>query len=214
MLISILLQNINDASLNGINLINVHDFGQLLIRFIFNLSVTVLIVRGIYYRERKKKDFLFSYFSISTVVFFLCFLLESVKLELGFALGLFAIFGIIRYRTKVIPIREMTYLFVVIGISVINALANKEISYAELLFTNIALIVLIYTLERLNYSQDDGMIKKMTLHEKIDTIDLSNEEELKVYLSEKTRLNIVRYTLGKIDYNAQTVEIIVFYQSE
>ncbi|MCY1722479.1 DUF4956 domain-containing protein [Prolixibacteraceae bacterium Z1-6] len=210
----ILLQIINEIKINGINLINIQEFLQLLIRFVFNLVVIIIVIRGIYYRKRRKKDFLFSFFAVSTVVFFLCFLLESVKLELGFALGLFAIFGIIRYRTKVIPIREMTYLFVVIGISVINALASKEISYAELLFTNIALVVLLYTLERLNYRLDDGTIKKMTLHEKIDTIDLSNEEELKVYLSDKTRLNIIRYTLGKIDYNAQTVEIVVFYQSE
>jgi hypothetical protein len=137
-----------------------------------------------------------------------------VKLELGFALGLFAVFGIIRYRTKVIPIREMTYLFVVIGISVINALASKEISYAELLFTNFALVMLIYTLEKMNYRQDNDSIRKITLHEKIDTIDLSDEKELTSFLSDKTKLNILRYKLGKIDYNAQTIEIMVFYQSE
>ncbi len=213
MITTILLQSVNDFQLYGISLMNTSDFGQLVIRFIFNLLVTTLIVRGIYYRERKKKDFLFSFFSIGTVVFFLCILLESVKLELGFALGLFAIFGIIRYRTKVIPIREMTYLFLVIGISVINALSSMEVSYAELFFTNTALVLLVYILERLNYN-DGGSIKKMTLHEKIETIDLSNEEELKNFLSDKTRLNIIRYTLGKIDYNAQTVEIVVYYQSE
>lgn len=214
MSIIFLFQNINDFSINGIKLINLHDFGQLLIRFLYNFTITILIIRGIYYRNRRKKDFLFSYFSVSTVVFFLCFLLESVKLELGFALGLFAVFGIIRYRTKVIPIREMTYLFVVIGISVINALASKEISYAELLFTNFALVMLIYTLEKMNYRQDNDSIRKITLHEKIDTIDLSDEKELTSFLSDKTKLNILRYKLGKIDYNAQTIEIMVFYQSE
>ncbi|WP_346854158.1 DUF4956 domain-containing protein [uncultured Draconibacterium sp.] len=213
MSIILLSQNINDLSINGIKLINLHDFGQLLIRFLYNFTITILIIRGIYYTNRRKKDFLFSYFSVSTVVFFLCFLLESVKLELGFALGLFAVFGIIRYRTKVIPIREMTYLFVVIGISVINALASKDISYAELFFTNFALVMLIYTLEKMNYRQDAASIRKMTLHEKIDTIDLSNEKELTSFLSDKTKLNIIRHKLGKIDYNAQTIEIMVFYQS-
>ncbi len=214
MVIGIVLRSILDSSYNGINFINLGDFWQLIIRFSFNLLVTIIIVRGIYYRERRRKDFLFSYFSVSTVVFFLCFLLESVKLELGFALGLFAIFGIIRYRTKVIPIREMTYLFVVIGISVINALASREVSYAELFFTNIALVGLIYILERLNYRQDDDSIRKMLLHEKLDTINLGDEEAVKTFLAEKTGLNIIRYKLGMIDYNTQTVEIAAYYQPE
>ena len=76
------------------------------------------------------------------------FLLENVKLELSFALGLFAIFGIIRYRTETIPIKEMTYLFVVVGLSVINALANKKISYSELLFANFAVVGLSYFFEK------------------------------------------------------------------
>ena len=88
----------------------------------------MLIVRYIYYPVTKNKDYLFTYFLISLTVFLLCFLLDNVKLELGFALGLFAIFGIIRYRTDPIPIKEMTYLFIVIGVSVINALANKKIN--------------------------------------------------------------------------------------
>ena len=196
------------------NFIDVESFWQLFIRFTFNLLILILLVRGIYYRERKRKDFLFSYFSISTIVFFLCILLESVKLELGFALGLFAIFGIIRYRTKVIPIREMTYLFVIIGISVINALASMEISYAELLFTNMAVLLLLYTLERLNYRLDDDSVKKMILHEKIDTIDLSDEPALIEFLTLKTGLKVIRYSLGRIDYNTQTVEIAVYYQPE
>ena len=104
----------------GIELIDVQDFWELLIRFAFNLFVILIGVRWLYYPMAKRKDYLFTYILISAVVFLLCFLLENVKLQLGFALGLFAIFGIIRYRTDAIPIKEMTYLFLVIGISVIN----------------------------------------------------------------------------------------------
>lgn len=122
--------------INEVKLINVEDFTQLLIRFGLNLLVTFIIVYFLYARKSRRKDYYFSYFAISVTIFTMCFLLESVKLELGFALGLFAIFGIIRYRTDTIPIKEMTYLFVVIGMSVINALSNKKVSYFELLFTN------------------------------------------------------------------------------
>jgi len=124
----------------NIELINFQDLGELFFRFLFNFVVVFAIIRFIYYPIRKRKDYLFTYILISSVIFLLCFLLDNVKLEIGFALGLFAIFGIIRYRTRQIPIKEMTYLFLVIGISVINALSNKKISYAELAITNFLLI--------------------------------------------------------------------------
>ena len=112
----------------GTDLFN-KDFYELLFRMIFNLLIVSYIVRYLYFNSTKNKDYLFTYLMISLTVFLLCFLLENVKLQLGFALGLFAIFGIIRYRTDPIPIKEMTYLFIVIGISIMNALANKKISY-------------------------------------------------------------------------------------
>ena len=109
----------------------------------------IFIVRYLYYPVTRRKDYLFSFLLISLLVFLICFLLESVKLQIGFAFGLFAIFGILRYRTNSIPIKEMTYLFILLGISVINALANKKISWAELVFTNAAIVFIIYGLERL-----------------------------------------------------------------
>ncbi|MBN2520578.1 MAG: DUF4956 domain-containing protein, partial [Bacteroidales bacterium] len=147
-----MLDNIlNFASIQvfGIDLIDVPDFFELIVRFAFNILVTVIIVRYLYYPIAKRKDYLFTYILISTVVFLLCFLLDNVKLQLGFALGLFAIFGIIRYRTNPIPIKEMTYLFIIIGISVINALANKKVSYTELFFTNAVVIFVTYGLEKI-----------------------------------------------------------------
>ena len=133
----------------GIDLFDQKDFIKLIIRASFNLLVVGGIVMGLYYPSNKNKNYVFTYLLIAVVVFFLCFLLENVKLELSFALGLFAIFGIIRYRTETIPIKEMTYLFVVVGLSVINALANKKISYSELLFANLAVVGLSYFFERI-----------------------------------------------------------------
>ena len=125
------------------------DFSKLVVKTLFNLIIITMIIRYIYYPVTKNKDYLFTYYLIGLTVFLLCVLLDSVKLQLGFALGLFAIFGIIRYRTDPIAIKEMTYLFLVIGISVINALSNKKISHAELLFANLLIVFITYGMERL-----------------------------------------------------------------
>ena len=121
----LLLSLLEGLEFLGAPVFDSQDFWRLLLKTFFNLTVVALIARGIYYPLTKNKDYLFTYLLISLTVFVLCVLLDDVKLQLGFALGLFAIFGIIRYRTDPIPIKEMTYLFLVIGISVVNALANK-----------------------------------------------------------------------------------------
>ena len=112
----------------------------------------------------------------------MCFMLESVKLQMGFALGLFAVFGIIRYRTDAIPIKEMTYLFVVIGMSVMNALINKKISLVELSFANLVIIGATYGLERVWLLRHEA--QKIIVYEKIDLIKVGREEEMKADIEE------------------------------
>lgn len=104
-------------------LIDMADLWQLLFRFVFNFIVVGIIIHFFYYPKSKRRDYYFTFTLISISVFFLIFLLGSVKLKIGFALGIFAIFGIIRYRTESVPIREMTYLFTITALSVINALS-------------------------------------------------------------------------------------------
>ena len=132
----------------NIELMNWQDFWDLLMRAVFNLAVVLVLVRALYYKITPRKEYLFTYILISMVVYFMIMLLENVGVEIGFALGLFAIFGMLRYRTQQIPIREMTYLFLVIGVSVINSLANRRVSYAELLLTNAAIVLITYLLEK------------------------------------------------------------------
>jgi hypothetical protein len=193
----------------NIKLIEPDDFFELLIRFFFNMLFVFVIVRFLYYKIQKRKDYLFTYILISTVIFLLCFLLENVKLELGFALGLFAIFGIIRYRTLQMPIKEMTYLFVIIGISVINALANKKISYAELLFTNVAILGVTFILERLMLLKHESM--KAINYEKIELIKPEKRGDLLRDLEERTGLKINRVEVGKIDFLRDTARINIYY---
>jgi len=201
--------DLSELEFFNIKLIDTEDFLKLVFRFALNISVCLIIVRSLYYKAAKRKDYLFTYILISTTIFLLCFLLESVKLELGFALGLFAVFGIIRYRTTTIPIKEMTYLFIIIGLSVINALANKKISYAELIFTNMAIVFIIYGLERVWLLKHES--SKRIIYEKIDLIKPENYNRLMLDLKERTGLEINRAEVGKINFLRDTAEVKIYY---
>ena len=140
--------SLEDVKIFNLSLIDFWDFGKLLFRLVFTVGVLYVLIRCIYDKgSTGRHEFIFTYFALGVSIFLLCFLLEDVKLELGFALGLFAVFGILKYRTDPIPIREMTYLFVVIGIAVVNALANKKVSFAELFLTNGAILLCVWMLE-------------------------------------------------------------------
>jgi len=193
----------------GVKLINTADFTELLIRLTFNLLVTIFVVQFMYARNSKRKDFYFSYLAVGTIVFLLSFLLNSVKLELGFALGLFAIFGIIRYRTDAIPIKEMTYLFVVIGISVINALANKKVSYVELIFTNSVIVFGLWLLEKRLMLKQEGSVK--LIYEKIQNVHEKNKEILLADLKERTGIKISRFEIQKIDFLKDVAHIVLYF---
>ena len=194
----------------GIDLIDQKDFLKLIIRASFNLLIIGGIVLGLYYPSNKNKNYVFTYLLIAVVVFFLCFLLENVKLELSFALGLFAIFGIIRYRTETIPIKEMTYLFVVVGLSVINALANKKISYSELLFANFAVVGLSYFFEKV-WLIKNTLKSKVVLYERIEMIKAEKRTELVNDLEKRTGLKIENLEVENIDLLRDTAKIRVFY---
>ncbi len=198
-----------DLEIFGASLFDKKDFLELVFKFTFNILITGYIVRYLYYPVTKNKDYLFTYLMISIVVFFLCFLLENVKLQLGFALGLFAIFGIIRYRTDPIPIKEMTYLFIVIGIAIVNALSNKKISYAELVFANLIVVIFTYVLEKIWLLRHET--RKNITYENIDLIAPEKREELIADLTERTGLNIVRVEIGRIDFLRDTANIRVYY---
>ena len=139
-------------------------------------------------------------------------MLDDVKLQLGFALGLFAIFGIIRYRTDPIPIKEMTYLFLVIGVSVVNALANKKISHAELLFANLVIVFVTYGMERLWLLKHES--RKNIVYEKIDLILPEKKEELLADLQKRTGINILRFEIKRIDFLRDVANICIYYYED
>lgn len=194
----------------SVDIYSLPTYLELLVRFSFNLIVTLVLVRWLYYENTKRKDYLFSYIIIGTVVFLLCFLLESVKLQLGFALGLFAIFGIIRYRTRQIPIKEMTYLFLVIGVSVINALTSKEVSYLEVFAANLIVVILTFGLEKVWLLRHET--SKIIVYENIDLIKSENREKLIADLQERTGISkINKLEIGKINFLRDTANLRVYY---
>lgn len=207
--IPILDVNLSAIKIFDLKLIDIKDFMALVARFALNILVCLLIVRVLYYTKTKRKDYLFTYILISTAIFLLCYLLESVKIQLGFALGLFAIFGIIRYRTTTMPIREMTYLFIIIALSVINALANKKISYAELLFTNLIIVAIVWGLERVWLLKNE--ISKIVIYEKIDLIKPENYTLFMEDLRCRTGLDINRAVVGKVNFLNDTAEVMIYY---
>lgn len=189
-----------------------NDFFKLIIRFTLNITVLTIIIRLLYYPISKRKDYVFTYYLISLVVFFLCFTFKKYNLDIGMALSLFAIFGIIRYRTDPIPIKEMTYLFVVIGVSVINSLANKKMSYAEIAGVNILITVTLYFIERYwALKQEES---KSIIYENIENIKPKNYDLLKNDLEKRTGLKINNITIGKIDFLRDIANVTIFYFKE
>lgn len=189
--------------------IDVDSFLTFFFRFLFDLIVTLVIVRLIYYPKNKRKDYLFTYILIGISVFLLCILLETVDLQLGFALGLFAIFGIIRYRTNPMPIKEMTYLFLIIGVSVINALSGDNISYTELFFSNLAIIGASWLLERVFLLEHEAT--KTIIYERIELIKPENHAMLIDDLQSRTGLKINRVEIGEINFLRDTAIVKIYY---
>ena len=185
------------------------DFFSMIVRFLINMSFLTIIIRFLYYKKTKKKEYLFTFYMISIIVFFLCFTLKKYELDIGMALGLFAIFGIIRYRTDAIQIKEMTYLFVVIGVSVINSLANSKTSYAEIVLANTVVTGAIAILESLWILKNE--VSKSIVYEKIENIKPENYDVLKEDLEKRTGLSINRIHIDDVDFLKDISRITIFY---
>tara|TARA_B100001287_G_scaffold268242_1_gene264293 strand:- start:1450 stop:2112 length:663 start_codon:yes stop_codon:yes gene_type:complete len=188
------------------------DFYLLLIRLCVNVVFITILIRFLYYAKTKRKDYLFTYYLIGTITFFLCFGLKKLDIDTGMGLGLFAIFGIIRYRTDAIEIKEMTYLFLIIGLSVVNALASNQLSIAEMALINVFMVVLTYILEFLWLMKHET--RKTINYERIDLITPNKAEEMKKDIENRTGLSINRFEIGKIDFLNDTAQVRIFYYAE
>ncbi len=181
---------------------------RLLILFGINLLVCWTITHFFYYRKSKRRDYYFTYILFSTAIFFILYQLQNMKIEVGIALGLFGIFSMIRYRTEQLPIREMTYLFVLIAISIVNG-AGMASSYATFIAVNLLFIAIIWILEAAGLSSRKA--QKIITYEKFALIKPERREELLADLRERTGLDIVKVQVGSIDFLKDTAFLKVTY---
>lgn len=207
---NLLLQTTEDTKFLNLKFFD-EDIYDLAIRSLFNFAIVFILVKFIYRSDKKNKNYAFSFYIFSMLVFFLCYLLSGIKLEMGFAFGLFAIFSILRYRTISIPMKEMTYLFMVIGVAVINSLTTtKKVSIIELLFTNLSLVAAAFLLERLWYKE--GLSEQTIEYEKIENIKPAKRAEMMLDLRERTGLDIRSIEIMTTDFLRDMATVKIFYK--
>jgi hypothetical protein len=182
---------------------------NLLIGFVINLIVAVLIVRFIYYPVKQSKNYVFTFIAFNTAVYFVMSVLTSVELSVGVGFGLFGLFSLLRYRTNTMPIREMTYLFIVIALPVLNSILIANSVWTALLLANTAVIATLFILER-EWGFSYELSQRIT-YERIDLIKPENYERLMADLRERTGLQIKRCEVTNINFLRDTAEIKIYY---
>ena len=194
--------------LGGVPIFDGPTLWTFVIRFFFNLLVCWVITHFLYYRKSRRRDYYFTYMLFSSTIFLILYHLQNLQMEMTLALGLFAIFSMIRYRTEQLPIREMTYLFVLIGISIING-SGLTSSYTAFAVTNLIVILLVWLLDTIGFSS--RLAHKIITYEKIDLIRPDRREELLADLRERTGLDIVKVQVGSINFLKDTAFLKVTY---
>lgn len=179
---------------------------ELFIRFIVNILVAYFIIGKIYYRYQQNKEYLFTFYIFNVLIFFICFVMMSIDVGTGFGMGMFAVFSILRYRTTELPIKEMTYLFIVIAVGLINALVSN---YPEMVIVNFAIMGIPYYLER-NFKNFQEDVKRIT-YEKIELIQHQNQALLIEDLKQRTGLNIHRVEIERIDFLHDIAQLKIYY---
>ena len=199
----------SDINFLGVPLFDSTSLWTLLFRFMLNFIVCWIIIRLFYYKKSQRRDYYFTFMMFAVVIFLIITLMDNMKMNVAYALGLFAIFGMIRYRTETLRIREMTYLFVVMGLSIINGQALTT-SYLELLVTKALVILAIWAFEGNKHSKQ--MSEKVILYDKIDLVKMGREAELKADLEERTGIKIEKMEIGHIDYLRDAAYIKIWYK--
>lgn len=190
------------------------SFVDMLIRLLLCVVVNLALVGGFYYRRSRRNDFYFTFMLIGVaiflLVFFMIFILDEMKGKagIGLGMGLFGIFSIMRYRTDTMPVREMTYLFVVVSVSVINALA-LNMSFLELTITNLVVIG--------GVALGEGLLKvsssKLVQYDRIELILPERREELIADLESRLGIKVIKVDVGSVDFLRDMAMLRVYYKS-
>jgi hypothetical protein len=179
-------------------------------RLLIDLIALTILVRGIYFRIYRKKDYLFTYYLFNIIIYIITYLLNKVDLSMGAAFGLFAVFSMLRYRTEGISTKEMTYLFIVIAMGLISAVSKG--SYFELILLNVILIGFTYALDG-NWLVRNEMVK-LIIYENIELTKQEHREELLADLRKRTGLDIHRISIVRLDFLRDTAMINIYYYED
>ena len=191
------------------------DFLMMFIRLLINVVATWFIIDRLYYQKSKRRDFYFTFMLISVaiffIVFFMIFVLEDMKgkTSMGVGIGLFGIFSIMRYRTDTMPVREMTYLFVIIALSLVNAV-SVNLPYFEVIVTNLVIILAVWLCEMHLKTNPTKLIQ----YDRIELITPERHEELIADLEKRLGLKVVKVDIGSVDFLRDMAMIRVTYEGE
>src|SRR5574344_2778425 len=209
-MISLLTTNLLSAlTFMGTDIINVPGLVEMLLRFFLNIIMVWIIVQFFYYPKSQRRDYYFTFLLISVSIFMLIYLMDGSKIKIGAALGLFAIFGIIRYRTESVPIREMTYLFFLVALSVLNGKID-EMNFLGRLIINALFIIVVWVSENFLSAYREGC--KFVKYDNIDLIKPERYDELVADLEKRLGLEILRVDVGAVDFLTDMTMLRVFYK--
>ncbi|MGB0805697.1 MAG: DUF4956 domain-containing protein [Salibacteraceae bacterium] len=180
-------------------------------RFILNLIISYFIILKIYQPTRKDQEYVFTYLIFGPIVFFMVNLFAQTGLGIGFAFGLFAVFSILRYRTTTIPVKEMTYMFTVISLSVVNAVSSPKINMGVLIITNLLILLIVFFTEKSFYKK--GIETQIIQYEKIENIHPKKSHHLISDLEERTGNEIVKFDVLESDYLKDSVKLRIYYRT-
>jgi len=183
-----------------------------LIRFAMNLFFLFILIRILYFRYSKKEKFMFTFFLIGISVFFICIMLKDISIEIGMGLGLFAIFSILRFRTRNYSVKDMAYTFTAIGISVINSVNTTGFPIVGFLIINFIIILSAFILEE--YLKKNMFSKYTIFYDKLELLKPGSYQKLVKDLSAKTGLAITNVKVRNINFKRNIAELEIYFREE
>jgi len=190
--------------------LNNPDFFGILIRFVINLVFIFILIRGIYFRYSKKEKFLFTFFLMGITVFFITSMLKSVFIEFGMAVGLFAVFAILRFRTRNFGLKDMSYIFTTIGLSVINSLKLVGFPVLGVIIFNILIVISAIVLEE--FALRNNTVTHSIIYQDLELLKSAKKQKILKELSELTGKEIIRYKIRIIDYKEKMATLDISYR--
>jgi hypothetical protein len=183
----------------------------ILFRFVITLTFLFVLIAVVYFRYSKKEKFLFTFFLIGIIVFFICSMLKGVDIAIGMGLGLFAIFTILRFRTRNFSLKDMAYIFTVIGISVINSVNMPNFPLFGFLIINSIIVISAFVLEE--FMRKNSFDKQSIVYDELELLKPNNRNKLIKDLSSRTGQIILRIKIVKVDFNRETADLEIFYKA-